>query len=59
MRRVKLKIIHVIFGICKPDELCTNNSINIVINSINIVIKNPVNYPFKKLKMRKEKRKRT
>jgi hypothetical protein len=52
MRRVKLKIIHVIFGICKPDELCTNNSIN-------IVIKNPVNYPFKKLKMRKEKRKRT
>jgi len=39
-------------GICKPDELCTNNSIN-------IVIKNPVNYPFKKLKIKKVKRKRT
>jgi hypothetical protein len=39
-------------GICKPDELCTNNSIN-------IVIKNPVNYPFKKLKIKKEKRKKT
>jgi hypothetical protein len=39
-------------GVCKPDELCTNNSIN-------IVIKNPVNYPFKKLKIKKEKRKKT
>jgi hypothetical protein len=39
-------------GICKPDEFCTNNTNN-------ITIKNPVNYPFKKLKIKKRKRKRT
>lgn len=32
-------------GICKPDEICKNKQ-----------IKNPINYPFKKLKLRKRRR---
>ncbi|MEM5766543.1 MAG: hypothetical protein QW423_02845 [Candidatus Aenigmatarchaeota archaeon] len=35
-------------GVCKPDELCTDNSDK-------IMIKNPVNYPFKKFKAKKKK----
>jgi DNA primase large subunit len=34
--------------ICKPDEFCTNNSET-------IMIKNPVNYPFKKMKIRRKR----
>lgn len=37
-------------GICKPDSTCMGNSEN-------IVIKNPVNYPFKKLKIKKKRKK--
>jgi DNA primase large subunit len=36
-------------GVCKPDEFCTDMGEK-------IVIKNPVNYPFKRLKKRKRKR---
>jgi hypothetical protein len=38
-------------GICKPDQTCTNGTDK-------NVIKNPVNYPFKKLKLNKTARKR-
>jgi len=41
---------YIAIGICKPDEICTNRTDK-------IVIKNPVNYPFKKLKMGKKSRK--
>ncbi|MEM5869957.1 MAG: hypothetical protein QXR09_02195 [Candidatus Aenigmatarchaeota archaeon] len=39
-------------GICKPDEFCTNKSDK-------ITIKNPVNYPFKRLKIKKKRRKKS
>ncbi|MEM5829597.1 MAG: hypothetical protein QXU15_02490 [Candidatus Aenigmatarchaeota archaeon] len=35
-------------GVCKPDEVCASDG--------EIVLKNPVNYPFKKLKTKKKKR---
>lgn len=41
---------YVSMGICKPDETCTNGTGR-------IVIKNPVNYPFKKLKIGKKRKK--
>jgi DNA primase large subunit len=44
---------YIAIGICKPDEICKNGTDK-------IIIKNPVNYPFKKLKMGKKiNRKRT
>ncbi|MEM7826030.1 MAG: hypothetical protein QW451_00140 [Candidatus Aenigmatarchaeota archaeon] len=41
---------YVSIGICKPDSTCKGNSEE-------IVIKNPVNYPFKKLKIKKKRKK--
>jgi hypothetical protein len=38
-------------GICKPDEICTNGTDT-------IAIKNPINYPFKKLKGERQKRRK-
>ncbi|MFH8119221.1 MAG: hypothetical protein QXS37_00215 [Candidatus Aenigmatarchaeota archaeon] len=37
-------------GLCEPDEICTDGD--------KIVVKNPVNYPLKKLKAKKRKKKR-
>ena len=42
---------YISMGICKPDEICKNGADK-------IAIKNPVNYPFKKLKVGKKQRRK-
>lgn len=42
---------YISMGICKPDETCTNGTDK-------IIIKNPVNYPFKRLKIGKKYKKK-